>query len=364
VRVNGAQPVAHIELQQQALYPGRAAAAEGSDARRNARGRAHVPQLQRSRRNERGDESLAEDAPAGDDFLAKLCVDWEAAARSLEPLGVRVAMLRTGVVLGAGGAARAIAMTVALHGQPAEMEILGVVAPELGRLGEDISRYAPAPVRTHLLDDAAVAAAVERAEILLQCTPVGMLPETERTLVPSKFLRSGLIVFDAVYNPRRTRLLREAASSGCLVIEGMEMFLGQAMVQFELWTGKQAPMEAMRRVDESGHLRAALPAYARVAFLGGGPDDDVEAMVLGQLGPGQRPQVHVPADEVEHQPVRRLAAGGVADEGGLLRLELRPARGRGRVEETYFMGVKIQLDTIVLQDVHAENPHDGTTCLG
>jgi uncharacterized protein (TIGR01777 family) len=55
----------------------------------------------------RGDESLAEDAPAGDDFLAKLCVDWEAAARSLEPLGVRVAMLRTGVVLGAGGGALA-----------------------------------------------------------------------------------------------------------------------------------------------------------------------------------------------------------------------------------------------------------------
>jgi shikimate dehydrogenase len=173
--------------------------------------------------------------------------------------GAMDALFRAGVslsgkrvlVLGSGGAARAIAITVALHGQPAEMEILGVVAPELGRLGEDISRYAPAPVRTHLLDDAAVAAAVERAEILLQCTPVGMLPETERTLVPSKSLRSDLIVFDAVYNPRRTRLLREAASSGCLVIEGMEMFLGQAMVQFELWTGKPAPMDAMRRVIEA-----------------------------------------------------------------------------------------------------------------
>ncbi len=47
-------------------------------------------------------------------------------------------------------------------------------------------------------------------------------------------------------------------------------------------------MEAMRRVDESGHLRDALPAFARVAFLGGTPRDDVEATVLGQLGPGQR----------------------------------------------------------------------------
>ncbi|MGA7991255.1 MAG: TIGR01777 family oxidoreductase [Thermoanaerobaculia bacterium] len=54
-----------------------------------------------------GDEILAEDAPAGNDFLARLCVDWEAAARSLEPLGLRVVMLRTGIVLGAGGGALA-----------------------------------------------------------------------------------------------------------------------------------------------------------------------------------------------------------------------------------------------------------------
>jgi uncharacterized protein len=52
-----------------------------------------------------GDEILDEGAPAGHDFLAKLCVDWEAAARSLEPLGLRVVMLRTGIVLGAEGGA-------------------------------------------------------------------------------------------------------------------------------------------------------------------------------------------------------------------------------------------------------------------
>ena len=55
----------------------------------------------------RGDEPLDEETPAGSDFLAKVCVDWETAARSLEPLGTRVAMLRTGVVLGAGGGALA-----------------------------------------------------------------------------------------------------------------------------------------------------------------------------------------------------------------------------------------------------------------
>jgi shikimate dehydrogenase len=78
-----------------------------------------------------------------------------------------------------------------------------------------------------------------------------MTPDTGRTLVPANLLRPELAVFDAVYNPRRTLLLKEAAALGCRVVEGMEMFLGQAMVQFELWTGQPAPAEAMRQVIEA-----------------------------------------------------------------------------------------------------------------
>jgi len=155
------------------------------------------------------------------------------------------------LVLGSGGAARAIAMTVAMRGQPAAIEILGVIEPELDRLRDDVAAQAAAPVRRGLLDDETLAAAVARADLVLHCTPVGMTPETARSLVPSALLRPGLTVFDAVYNPRRTRLLEQAAARGCRVIEGMEMFLGQAMVQFELWTGKPAPVEVMRRVIEA-----------------------------------------------------------------------------------------------------------------
>jgi shikimate dehydrogenase len=155
------------------------------------------------------------------------------------------------LVLGSGGAARAVAMTVALHGRPAELEILGVVEDELARLGRDINEKSVTEARARNLDEATLAAAVERAEVLLHCTPVGMTPKTERSLVPRGLLRPDLAVFDAVYNPRRTLLLKEAAALGCRVVEGMEMFLGQAMVQFELWTGKPAPAGAMRQVIEA-----------------------------------------------------------------------------------------------------------------
>jgi shikimate dehydrogenase len=96
-----------------------------------------------------------------------------------------------------------------------------------------------------------LAAAVARAEVLLHCTPVGMTPEVGRTLVPQELLHPGLAVFDAVYNPRRTLLIEQAAVRGCAVVEGMEMFLGQAMAQFALWTGQSAPAEVMRKVIEA-----------------------------------------------------------------------------------------------------------------
>ena len=176
--------------------------------------------------------------------------DGQGALDALARAGIAIAGRRV-LVLGSGGAARAVAMTVALHGRPAELEILGVVEDELALLRRDIGEKSAVPARARKLDDATLAAAVERAEVLLHCTPVGMTPETERTLVPRGLLRPELSVFDAVYNPRRTLLLKEAAALGCRVVEGMEMFLGQAMVQFELWTGQPAPAEAMRQVIEA-----------------------------------------------------------------------------------------------------------------
>ena len=141
--------------------------------------------------------------------------------------------------------------TVAVRGQPAELEILGVVEDELSQLGRDVAERAGVVVKARMLDDKVLAAAVAQADVLLHCTPIGMTPDTARSLVPRELLRPELAVFDAVYNPRRTQLIAQAAECGCRVVEGMEMFLGQAMVQFELWTGQKAPAEVMRKVIEA-----------------------------------------------------------------------------------------------------------------
>jgi shikimate dehydrogenase len=159
-----------------------------------------------------------------------------------DPRGTRT------VILGSGGAARAIAVTIAAESPPAELTILGVVPDELERLVGDVRQRGKAAVAGVALTPSSLQAALADADLLLHCSPVGMHPKEDESLVPKPLLRPGLVVFDAVYNPRRTKLLREAAAAGCRTVEGIEMFLGQAYVQFELWTGQKAPRDVMRQV--------------------------------------------------------------------------------------------------------------------
>jgi shikimate 5-dehydrogenase len=75
-----------------------------------------------------------------------------------------------------------------------------------------------------------------------------MHPKVDASPVPRELLRPEMVVYDAVYNPIETRLLREARAAGCRTVAGIDHFVRQAVEQFELWTGRPAPVETMRRV--------------------------------------------------------------------------------------------------------------------
>jgi shikimate dehydrogenase len=75
-----------------------------------------------------------------------------------------------------------------------------------------------------------------------------MHPKVDASLIPPELFRPGQVVFDIVYNPLETKLLAEARARGLTVIPGVEMFLNQAVLQFERFTGREAPVEVMRRV--------------------------------------------------------------------------------------------------------------------
>jgi shikimate dehydrogenase len=161
------------------------------------------------------------------------------------PQGKRVLML------GSGGAARAIAMTLACEAPPEHLMILGVVADELKQLVEDIQQRGRCAVDGGELNGDALCKELAQSDLVLHCTPVGMHPREAESLVDPGDIRKEMVFFDAVYNPRRTKLLQDAAAVGCRTVEGLEMFLGQAYVQFELWTGKPAPREVMRQIVEA-----------------------------------------------------------------------------------------------------------------
>ena len=155
------------------------------------------------------------------------------------------------LILGSGGAARAIAFALAGDAQIAGLTILGVDEGERRRLVQDVRSRTALAVEEGPIQDETLRSWIPHCRTVIHCTPVGMFPHVDETCVPAAIWRSDLTVMDIVYNPRETRLLKEAKAAGSRTIPGIEMFLNQAILQFELWTNQTAPADVMRAVLES-----------------------------------------------------------------------------------------------------------------
>jgi 3-dehydroquinate dehydratase/shikimate dehydrogenase len=84
-------------------------------------------------------------------------------------------------------------------------------------------------------------------EVVVNCTTVGMHPNVDETPLHHSYLKPGLLVFDTVYTPETTLLLREARERRCRVVTGVELFVRQAALQFQLFTGKEPPLDLMHK---------------------------------------------------------------------------------------------------------------------
>ena len=179
------------------------------------------------------------------DRLKGLGTDGPGARKALEDAGVSLHGKRI-LLWGSGGAARAIGFDLAYNAKPAALEIMGIIPEELSRLAADIGAKSGTTVAGTLLDDRTAAAAMERADVIIHTTPVGMHPHEGKSLIPKSLFRDGQAVMDIVYNPLRTQLLKDAADRGLVTVSGLDMFVNQAALQFTAWTGLDAPIEVMR----------------------------------------------------------------------------------------------------------------------
>ena len=173
--------------------------------------------------------------------------DASGALQALQQGGVE----RTGqrvVILGSGGAARAIAFALGVEGKIEHLTLLGVDEQERTALANDLKAKTSILLHDRALTPETLQSALAQAQLLIHCTPIGMHPKVDESCVPKHLLHRDLTVMDIVYNPLNTRLLQDAQAAGCRTIQGINMFLYQAVGQFELWTGKPAPIEVMRKV--------------------------------------------------------------------------------------------------------------------
>jgi len=150
------------------------------------------------------------------------------------------------VILGAGGASRAISFILAENG--ANLVILNRTLAKAEELASRISQLFKREAEALELNEENLTTALGRADILVNATSVGMSPNIDETPVISNLLKPGLIVFDTVYNPIKTRLLAEAEDVGAETIRGLEMLVWQGALAFEMWTGLEAPVELMKEV--------------------------------------------------------------------------------------------------------------------
>ena len=185
--------------------------------------------------------------------LSGFSTDGPGALKALSDAGVGIDGKNI-LMLGAGGATRAIAFTLAWQGKPQQLSILDIDTQLLQGLSADLNAKTNTPVRAELFTEDSLAMAMAEAEIVIHCTPVGMYPKVDASLVPPALFRPGQVVFDVVYTPLETKLLADAKARGGQTISGIEMFVNQAVLQFERFTGTDAPIEVMRKVVLE-HLR-------------------------------------------------------------------------------------------------------------
>jgi shikimate dehydrogenase len=163
--------------------------------------------------------------------------DWIGAVRALERAGALAG--RRAVVLGAGGAARAVVFGLLARG--ACVRVLGRTPARAEALARELGARGAGPL----------AALTETPfDVLVNATSVGL--RSAESPVPAEALRAGAVVMDAVYDPPDTRLLREARERGCATVAGKWMLVEQAAEQIRLWTGREPPLDVMARAfDEA-----------------------------------------------------------------------------------------------------------------
>jgi len=187
-----------------------------------------------------GIEAANTDATAAVESLAAALSGDEQAQKGT--LGVK-----TAVVLGGGGAARAVAFGLKQRG--VEVTVTSRTADRAKKIAAEVGCKAVEWAARHRMP----------SDCVVNATPVGMHPNVDETPYDKEHLRPYMVVFDTVYNPENTLFIKEARSVGCRTVTGVEMFVRQAAIQFRIWHGVEPPQQVMRDALKRATASAKQP---------------------------------------------------------------------------------------------------------
>jgi shikimate dehydrogenase len=152
------------------------------------------------------------------------------------------------MILGAGGASRAIAFTFALN-NVAKIYIVNRSIEKAIKLADDVKQKTNIVITGHNIKE--INYLIKDCDILINTTIVGMKGDfINQTIVDKNDLHSNLIVMDIIYNPSKTKLLYDAEKKGCKIINGLGMLVNQGAESFKIWTNKNPPLEVMKKAVE------------------------------------------------------------------------------------------------------------------
>jgi len=176
-------------------------------------------------------------------FLKATNTDARGAKKSLLDAGCKISGKNV-LMVGSGGVTRAI--SIILAEDVGRMVLTDIDKERAINLADEVKEKTGANVEGKFSNENTLKQEIEKSDILINCTPIGMYPKIDESPVPKELLHSDLFVFDVIYNPLETKLMKDAAEIGCQTLSGLDMLVNQGVLAFEWWTGKTPNSRLMK----------------------------------------------------------------------------------------------------------------------
>ena len=170
--------------------------------------------------------------------------DAEGFIRAIEDANIDISEMDV-LLLGSGGAAKAV--SYALIQKISKLTILNRTKPKATELANKLKKESEIPIFTKKLEETTINDEIQKVDLVINATPVGMYPSQQESILSSNMLHQDLIVFDLIYNPIETKLIKDARKVGCKTINGLDMLISQGALAFEWWTDKKPNTNLMKK---------------------------------------------------------------------------------------------------------------------